>query len=984
MGMFGEHRWERRQVVRLLRQNPGIGDGIYRNTSCYMITDRPVYRPDQTAHYRFWIRTATYATFDDAEFANRKYTLRIVNPKGDNVVETEVTTDAYGGVEGEYVIPSDAPLGRWDWTVADPGTDQIRWAGTLFRVEEYKKPEYEVTVDAPAEPVRLGEVIEAKISAKYYFGSPVTEAKVKYRVTRTATSSSWYPVWRWDWLYGSGSWWFGGDYDWYPGWDTWGWRRPGGLVGQYVGPRRFGMMPPEVVLEEEVDLGADGTVSLKIDTAIARDLFPGTDHRYEITAEVVDQSRRTITGTGSVIASHRPFTVTVWTDRGYYDTGDTVKVQCAARTADGKPIHGTAKVTLYAVDYTPVKEETKPAETAIGEPVTRETEARGSEWGMDVSEFESKTLPVRETVVETWESGTDDSGQSLQSLVAAAPGQYRVAFEVTSEKGEAVTGGYLFSVFAGSDGESAKADAAKYRFNGIELLPDRREYTPGETVRLRVATNQENGFIQMYIRTKENAPWAHPRFIRLEGRSAVVPIEVSAEDIPNFFVCAMTIADGQIHEAVREICVPPVRKVIDVTVKPSKGAYRPGERAKVGLELRDPDGKPMTGPVVVAIYDKSVEYISGGSHIPDMKEFFWSWRRSFSGLGPGYLWTRRDQYPSQVTVWDGLNRPHYPGPLGGMTGISPFTNYRSFPLIGTVDFGVGMTRDGRRSGMRMMGMMGGMDRKEMDVVDGVMTAESSSMEVSAPMLASAPPLEMAESGLNMAAEAEEVGGGLGGGMSGRKSVGAAPLMEATVRSAFADTALWAGSLMTSNDGTAEVELDMPENLTTWKIRVWGLNHETSCGEGSAEVVTRKDLILRMQTPRFLVQTDEVVLTANVHNYLATEKEVTVSLELAGTREDPERSVLELLTEGGDQTQVIRIAPNGESQINWRVRALDEGNAVVRMKALTDEESDAMELIVPCKIHGMLKREAISGVVSPDATNGSMRFTVPAQRRAEQT
>ena len=64
----------------------------------------------------------------------------------------------------------------------------------------------------------LGEKITATIKAKYYFGSPVTKAKVKYKVNRTSYDERWYPVGPWDWLYGPGYWWFAYDYDWYPGW----------------------------------------------------------------------------------------------------------------------------------------------------------------------------------------------------------------------------------------------------------------------------------------------------------------------------------------------------------------------------------------------------------------------------------------------------------------------------------------------------------------------------------------------------------------------------------------------------------------------------------------------------------------------------------------------------------------------------------------------------------------------------------------------
>src|SRR5205814_291052 len=99
--------------------------------------------------------------------------------------------------------------------------------------------------------------------------------------------------------------------------------------------------------------------------------------------------------------------------------------------------------------------------------------------------------------------------------------------------------------------------------------------------------------------------------------------------------------------------------------------------------------------------------------------------------------------------------------------------------------------------------------------------------------------------------------------------GGPPLVQPTVRTKFADTALWVGALATNESGEAEVSLDMPENLTTWKVKVWGMGHGTKVGQGEAEVITRKDLIVRLQAPRFFVEKDEVVLSANVHNYLKT-------------------------------------------------------------------------------------------------------------------
>ena len=98
--------------------------------------------------------------------------------------------------------------------------------------------------------------------------------------------------------------------------------------------------------------------------------------------------------------------------------------------------------------------------------------------------------------------------------------------------------------------------------------------------------------------------------------------------MPNFFVEAVTISDGRVHSELREIVVPPEKRVLDVAVLPNQKEYKPGEDAKVQIKLTDTNGAPFVGSTVVTVYDKSVEYISGGSNVPEIKEFFWKWRRS--------------------------------------------------------------------------------------------------------------------------------------------------------------------------------------------------------------------------------------------------------------------------------------------------------------------------------------------------------------------
>ena len=155
-----------------------------------------------------------------------------------------------------------------------------------------------------------------------------------------------------------------------------------------------------------------------------------------------------------------------------------------------------------------------------------------------------------------------------------------------------------------------------------------------------------------------------------------------------------------------------------------------------------------------------------------------------------------------------------------------------------------------------------------------------------------------------------------------------------------------------------------------------MGHGTKVGQGEAEVITSKDLIIRMQAPRFFVEKDEVTLTANVHNYLKEEKKVRVEIGLEGDS-------MEVMKEG-TASKTITVPAGGEKKVDWIVKAVREGEASITMKALTDEESDAMQMSYPVLVHGMLKTDSFSGAISPEQKTAEIKLSVPAQRRPEQT
>ncbi len=844
----------------------------YDETKVIAITDRPVYRPAQKVSFKLWVREASYDTGETSRFGNLPFEVRINDPEGTEVFKQTLTSDELGGLAGEYPLDENAKLGVYQLFISDQyGAN----GGGSFRVEEYKKPEFEVTIEAPDKPVVLGETVTATIRAKYYFGAPVTNATVRYKVHRSAYESRWFPIMPWDWLYGEGYWWFSPDYEWYLGFARWGCRAP---IPWWW---HRNPDPPELVLDREVPIAADGTVAVEIDTELAKVLHGDQDHKYTITAEVVDASRRTIVGSGQVLVSRDPFRVFVWTNRGHYSVGDTIHAQFQVRTLDGRGIEGQGTLKLLKIAY-----------DEQGEPV--------------------------EQLAQEWDVATDANGRAAQEIKASEAGQYRLSYTLADADGHTREGAYVVLI----RGEGF--DGSEFKFNDLELITDKTSYAPDEKVELLVNTNRVGSTVLLFVRPSNGIYAGPPQVLHLDGKSTLVSLDVSQSDMPNFFVEAVTVSNGKLHTVMRDVIVPPEQRVLNVAVIPSAETYKPGEPATVQLRLTDLSGAPFVGSIVMSIYDKAVEYISGGSNVPEIRAHFWKWRHNHS-----------PNSETNLSQWFGnLLR----------SGEIPMSNLGVFGDI--------VTEVEELS-----------DRKAKDA-SGQLRRGEATYEMAAPSSA----MTRHEPGLGVASDEMALDFTLGDT--------AGELVEPTVRTQFADTAFWKGDITTDAEGHAEVSLTMPENLTAWKMRAWAMGPGTRVGEGTSEVVTSKNLLVRLQAPRFFIETDEVVLSAVVHNYLATQKQARVELALEG-------GTLAVL-DGEESSRSVTIPADGEVRVDWRVKASAEGMATITMKALTDEESDAMQMSFPVYVHGMLKTESFSGVIRPNENLGVINLTVPAERRINQS
>ena len=155
------------------------------------------------------------------------------------------------------------------------------------------------------------------------------------------------------------------------------------------------------------------------------------------------------------------------------------------------------------------------------------------------------------------------------------------------------------------------------------------------------------------------------------------------------------------------------------------------------------------------------------------------------------------------------------------------------------------------------------------------------------------------------------GGGGGGGGGGDMAAEAVAKLEEDedVRRDFPDTAYWEASVQTDADGTAVVEIPLPDSLTTWRLSSKAVTIDTEVGQNSTDVTVSLPLLVRPVTPRFFTVGDVVQIGAIANNNTNSDIEATLSLSADGLSGDLE-------------PQTVTVPANGQTLVRWEVGVED--------------------------------------------------------------
>lgn len=522
----------------------------------YAFTDRPAYRPGETVQWKIIARERVGEQWKTPAGAAVDY--EITSPRDEKVATGKATLNDFGSFWAELPLTATNALG--EYTITFRIKDRYLGDATLFRLEEYKLPEFLVNVSTPeGTQYRLGDTIEATIDASYYFGGPVANASVEVVVSQEPFYRVWTP-WR--------------TYSWY-----------------FDQPRPY--ENATVLRTETLRTDANGRAILRIDTQ--RD---GTDMNYQIEARVTDASRREVRGEGSVRVTKQRYSVMAHPEHMIHRPNESVSIDFQALDANDKPVQTSGTITVVRRFW---------KKRWIVRPGALDD---GSGSRIDVGRYEEE--PVIETNVKT-----DAKGEVTFTFTPKRDGYYVIRWR--SQDGpkarDVVTAETAVWV-----AERATTDVGYVLSSGIDLIVDKESMRSGESAAVMIVTPASGRWV---VLSTSGDDLFDTQVIKLDGTVKLVQVPLDDRHVPNFFLTASTVFDLAMSTDSERIVVPPVEHFLNVEVKSDRELYQPRDEGMITVTTKDVDGKPVSAEVALAVSDEAVTAIQKDP-AGDPRQFFYS------------------------------------------------------------------------------------------------------------------------------------------------------------------------------------------------------------------------------------------------------------------------------------------------------------------------------------------------------------------------
>jgi uncharacterized protein YfaS (alpha-2-macroglobulin family) len=532
----------------------------------YLDSDRPIYRAGQTVYFRALLRDETDAHY--ALPAIREAHVQIRDANWNTVCEKTLTLDTFGAISGEHALAADAALG--DYTLSVEAGD--RSESHAFQVAAYRAPEFAVIVAADRDEIAKGDPSRAVVQASYFFGAPVADARVEWRVLSSPTTFS--PS-------AFGQYTFS-DID-----DPWvcrgcWWQTP---------------PAPAAVLEGSGRTDASGALLIDLPNDIgsrdprAEDGVARGSRLLTLEATAYGSDGSTISGRTTIVVHQASFYAGLAAAQAIGQAGRAMTLNAVSVDWAGERSAGRA------LRYTVVRREWKN---------TFESDASGGgtwKWTTEDVEVDRGSLV------------TDERGDGSFAFTPPTGGSYKVTVEGLDEL-ERTTRSSVFVWVSGPDTVSWR----RSNDDRVTLISDKTSYQVGETAQILVPSPYPGE--QWALVTVERGGVLSQQVLLLPSNSTALPIPITEDGVPNIYVGVVLVqgrtaarAAGGLDTASMKVgyvtlSVDPEPRLLHVSLEGPQESLLPGQTASYTLTVTDADGMPVQGQFSLDVVDKAILTLS--------------------------------------------------------------------------------------------------------------------------------------------------------------------------------------------------------------------------------------------------------------------------------------------------------------------------------------------------------------------------------------
>ncbi|HOR26519.1 MAG TPA: alpha-2-macroglobulin family protein [Candidatus Sumerlaeota bacterium] len=564
----------------------------------YAYSDRPAYRPGEPIQWKAILRYRTEKEWLLPEQPTAWVVIR--DARQQVAYEGEHRFSDYGTLAGTFAVDRTAALGMLQLQLFDKQGGSMLAGAALCRVEEYKLPEFKVSVEPPAEQVQFGRELAFAIAAEYYFGGPVAGGAVEVVVHRRPFYPWWRPPMPYPWL-----------------WEDGGYRAGGPVASSFMfWPR---VEPEVVVLTETLELDEQGRARVVVPALSDEERMDAEEreiwgYSYRVEARVVDASRREVTGEAAVKVARTAFAAYLNPQRYLYLPGDTAKIEIKTLDPNDQPVSTEARVTIHKREWNATK--------------VNDDKTTG---GYDDTELFTRTIRTGADGMHLFEFQPEQTGVYLVKL----DGRDRFGAEVTAET----------NLFV-ADRDTTQTG---YRSGGVEIITDKESYERGETAQVLLIVRRAGAVVWFAV---ESEGIHEQRVERVDGTSRLLAIPITQEHEPNIYLTALAMFDYSAFQTSKRIVVPPARRFLNVEIDSGKEELRPGETTTVRVKTTNHAGEPVSAEISLGVADQAVWAIQNDL-VGDIRQAFWSETRGLA--------VQTQASASQYTIEYWQPRPGKPG-----------------------------------------------------------------------------------------------------------------------------------------------------------------------------------------------------------------------------------------------------------------------------------------------------------------------------------